>query len=205
MVADPNFWRRFSVAVHQADAEKDSLTTQPQMKHSYVHSISSLTSAHIPQSPTSESHLSPALSPITSIFQHVPSPLAAHAPRAKQQRRPPPAYPPPSKLRKSMSTRSTHPLLPTTSHSKRPSTSLLNISLRSPSCLSLSGRPGAQFRTWTTVTGGANACGSDSWLSAQNRKARQRTWLCWLFWLCALVLVAGVVVAVVILRAHGII
>ncbi|KAL6706958.1 hypothetical protein ACN47E_004908 [Coniothyrium glycines] len=34
VVRDPNFWRRFSIAVHQDDLAKEELTKRPEMKHS---------------------------------------------------------------------------------------------------------------------------------------------------------------------------
>ncbi|KAH3978174.1 hypothetical protein HBI81_026150 [Parastagonospora nodorum] len=45
---------------------------------------------------------------------------------------------------------------------------------------------------------------SGSWLASQKKKSRQRTWLCWCFWLGLMGLVAGVVTAVLILRREGI-
>jgi flagellar basal body-associated protein FliL len=38
---------------------------------------------------------------------------------------------------------------------------------------------------------------SDSWLARQNRKKSRRTCICWIFWLCFIVLVAAVVGVVV--------
>ncbi|CAG5163920.1 uncharacterized protein ALTATR162_LOCUS6578 [Alternaria atra] len=46
---------------------------------------------------------------------------------------------------------------------------------------------------------------SDSWLAQQQRKAKHRTWICWCFWIIFLLLVAGVVVTVLVLKAHKII
>lgn len=46
---------------------------------------------------------------------------------------------------------------------------------------------------------------SDSWLESQKKKQRQRTWICWSFWLCLGVLVAGIVVTLLILKGKGII
>jgi len=45
---------------------------------------------------------------------------------------------------------------------------------------------------------------SDSWLVSQRRKARQRTWMCWLFWTGILTLVAAVVVTILVLKARRI-
>lgn len=46
---------------------------------------------------------------------------------------------------------------------------------------------------------------SEDWLASQHRKARQRTWMCWFFWVVMIFLVTGVVVTVVVLRGKGII
>ena len=69
--------------------------------------------------------------------------------------------------------------------------------------LSLSGRPKQSFRFWTTIT--ADASHSDSWLESQNKKSRQRTYMCWVFWMMFLVVVVGAIVTVLILRGKGII
>lgn len=69
--------------------------------------------------------------------------------------------------------------------------------------LSLSGRPKHSFRFWTTIT--ADASHSDSWLESQNRKSRQRTYMCWAFWMTFLVVVVGAIVTVLILKGKGII
>ncbi|KAF3039737.1 hypothetical protein E8E12_006448 [Didymella heteroderae] len=77
--------------------------------------------------------------------------------------------------------------------------------------ISLSGRPKSAFRFWTTITAGdveneTNAgIRNDSWLESQQRKARQRAWMCWAFWGVFLVVVVGAVVAVLVLRGKGII
>lgn len=72
--------------------------------------------------------------------------------------------------------------------------------------ISLTGRPKSSFRFWTTITAGnADVETSDGWLESQNRKARQRTWICWAFWLGFIVIVVGVIVTVLVLRGKGII
>ncbi|KAK5165699.1 uncharacterized protein LTR77_008622 [Saxophila tyrrhenica] len=38
---------------------------------------------------------------------------------------------------------------------------------------------------------------SDSWLARQNRKRSRRTCICWIFWLCFLLLVAAIVGVIV--------
>ncbi|EAT83093.1 hypothetical protein HBI56_071030 [Parastagonospora nodorum] len=218
-VQDPNFWRRFSTAVHQDDVQKGT----PHLKHSYVDSSPRPISS-APMSPTSQCQLFTPTSPV----------FAPSALRSAQVSTPPPALTrdavwndseqptrQPSKLKKSPSRASTRPLL----HQHQRNTSSLQLTpplplplpqpnapfrthssgLRSPSLISLSGRPREVFRTWTTITGPANhgAC-SGSWLASQKKKSRQRTWLCWCFWLGLMGLVAGVVTAVLILRREGI-
>ncbi|OAL04586.1 hypothetical protein IQ06DRAFT_99069 [Phaeosphaeriaceae sp. SRC1lsM3a] len=258
MVQDPNFWRRFSVAVHQDDLTKEQAASRPDLKHSYVYPSNS-TCPSAPLSPTSQCHLSPAFpaSPITSmsilsasastpalatlrreeIWQaEIEAEKAAEREREEAERATrniAPTVRRPSKLKKSASRASTRPLLRRTTRTsfslspneeelqqqadekphpsfppRRPSfpSSLRRPSIpgfRSPSALSLSGRPRSAFKTWTTIT--ANPHPRDSWLEGQQRKRRQRTWICWCFWLCMMALVAGVVVAVVVLKAHKII
>jgi hypothetical protein len=230
MVQDPNFWRRFSVAVHQDDLEKEQVPRN--LKHSYVPSNPS----PAPMSPTSQCHLSPAFpaSPIASISMSlVSSPTlptlrqeeiwqaefeAERACEREREREQDEPIRKPSKLKKSASRASTRPLLRNQSlnnkHKHSPSfpeplrspSSLRRpdlSGLRSPSALSLSGRPRTVFKTWVTIT--ADPVCRDSWLASQKKKSRQRTWICWCFWLCVLSLIAGVVVAVLVLKAHGII
>ncbi|KAF1916507.1 hypothetical protein BDU57DRAFT_234600 [Ampelomyces quisqualis] len=131
----------------------------------------------------------------------------------------------PSKLQKSPSRASTRPLLVqlsqpqrqtcTYNHAHTPSSpeslgrpslkSLRHTSFlarRSPSALSLSGRPGTMFKTWTTIT--ANPAPRDSWLAGQ-KKSNQRTCICWLFWLCLMLVIVGVVVTMAVLKTHDII
>ncbi|CAE7032087.1 hypothetical protein PTNB73_05123 [Pyrenophora teres f. teres] len=69
--------------------------------------------------------------------------------------------------------------------------------------LSLSGRPNSRFNFVTTIS--ADVENSDTWLARQKKKERHRAWLCWAFWGVLALLVVGVVVTVVVLRAHGII
>jgi hypothetical protein len=104
---------------------------------------------------------------------------------------PPSATPRPSKTkpRKSRARTLSNPL---TRH--------LNISQQT---LGLSGRPGSRFHFFTTVT--ADPSNRDSWLESQRRKQKHRTYICWGFWGVFLLLIAGVVVAVVLLKSRGII
>jgi hypothetical protein len=250
MVQDPNFWRRFSLAVHQDDLSKSPEHTGD-LKHSYVDPS--------PLSPTSQHNLlSPAFpsSPQFPTIALVPAP--AHtvplrqeeiwqsefeaekaAMREMKEKETPKRRP--SKLQKSASRASRRPLLSRSSSTFSRNTSFtfpasnppsanqttytyttttqtntpLVLSpalqrppsalsfLRNPSTLSLSGRRGTVFKTWTEIT--ANPTSSDSWLAGQKKKSKQRAWICWCFWLTFLVLVAGVVVAVLVLKSHGII
>jgi hypothetical protein len=244
MVQDPNFWRRFSLAVHQDDLSKE---TTPDLKHSYVAPQTS----SAPLSPTSQCHLSPAFASPASSMRHLSSPSPLSAPHVSPLRREqiwqsefeaekqlqreqelsvPQTKQKQNKLKKSASQASKRPLLRghartsssftsnsiyTFSQSKTPTTtttiditlqrpqSVLAQALRCPSSLSLTGRPRTMFKTWTEIT--ANPVHSDSWLAGQKKKHKQRAWICWCFWLSVIALVAGVVVAVLVLRAHGII
>jgi hypothetical protein len=234
VIQDPNFWRRFSTAVHQDDFAKD----HQDLKHSYV-DPSPASSA--PMSPSSQCQLFVPSSPVlarSGVVSMPPSALrreqiwqaeieAERRGSAVEMRQKEKV---PSKLKKSASRASTRPLLHqrnkssvhwpsslqsptldlstpspafhTTTLTRPPS---LLAGLRSPSSLSLSGRPRTLFKTWTTITGPANVCPhSESWLAGQKKKSRQRTWICWCFWLGLIALVAGVVVAVLVLRSHGI-
>ncbi|PVH98818.1 hypothetical protein DM02DRAFT_643365 [Periconia macrospinosa] len=69
--------------------------------------------------------------------------------------------------------------------------------------LGLSGRPQSRFKFWTSVS--ADPSNRNSWLESQQRKARQRTYICWGFWLALLAIIAGVVAAVLVLKSKGII
>jgi hypothetical protein len=249
MVQDPNFWRRFSLAVHQDDLSKE---TTPDLKHTYV---APPTSSSAPLSPSSQCHLSPAFASPASSMQQLPTPSPLSPPHVSPLRREqvwqsefdaekqlqlqrererqlcvPAKKQKQNKLKKSASQASKRPLLRNghtrtsssfTSHSvyasaqhtptttttiditlQRPQ-SVLAQALRCPSSLSLTGRPRTMFKTWTEIT--ANPVHSDSWLAGQKKKHKQRAWICWCFWLGVIALVAGVVVAVLVLRAHGII
>ncbi|KAH7092531.1 hypothetical protein FB567DRAFT_576891 [Paraphoma chrysanthemicola] len=240
MVNDPNFWKRFSVAVHEDEAAKKEMADRSDLKHSYVTSSSFSSSA----SP-------PVLSPIDLSFVLAPAPAALPSPGRRKEIwerdswGPPPASREgnrdkngevakdlvsakpkrqPSKLQKSYSTRSTTRLLPASQqtqqqplppatpstpaptkqqHSPKPPPSPRHPrSFRCPSSLSLSGRP-RHFKTWTTIT--ANPSHRASWLESQKKKSRQRTWICWVFWLVLMLVVAGVVVTVLVLKSHHII
>jgi hypothetical protein len=255
-IQDPNFWKRFSTAVHNSDLAKDG---HPDLKHSYVPSAPS----SAPMSPTSQSHLfSPAASVSNLRVVSCPPPALLgtrsdsanglrreevwqaefdtqrrekHEMEERSSSRPRPVRQP-SKLKKSASRASTRPLLShrrqsssihfassshntptlkqtTISQTSLPRPNSILHSLRSPSSLSLSGRPRTLFKTWTTITGNAAAhsnsntdggYNSDSWLESQQRKKRQRTWICWCFWLGLIALVAGVVVAILVLRKYDI-
>lgn len=257
MIRDPQFWNRFSIAVHQDDLEKQLMTTQ-NPKHSYVStSRSPFSPAQSPLgSPTSPTHhLPPPSSPgyppmvqLSSLRSSIMStPLSPLSPLSRETPLSEPTTPdskkskPPKNKRMSkqrprshlQKTPSTKPLLrpdipaatsPQYHKKAAPSSSAsssANIYLdplvlpaspsrpffRAPNLstlsLSLSGRPTSRFKFVTTIT--ADASHRDSWLVRQKKKERQRTWLCWAFWLVFLVLVAGVVVMVLVLRAKHII
>jgi hypothetical protein len=247
MVQDPNFWRRFSLAVHQDDLSKSPEHTGD-LKHSYVDPS--------PRSPTSQHNLlSPAFPPSPQIPTIALAPPAHTVPlrqeeiwqsefeaekaAMREKESVPPPKRRPSKLQKSASRASRRPLLsrssstfsrntssftfpssqPTSANSTYTYTTTTQTTtplspalarppstlsfLRNPSTLSLSGRRGTVFKTWTEIT--ANHASSDSWLAGQKKKSKQRAWLCWCFWLTFMVLVAGVIVAVLVLKSHGII
>lgn len=221
---DPNFWKRFSIAVHQDELLKSEMSLQTQqqneLKHSYVSSspLSSAQPSSIPGSCT-ESPPMPA-PPMATLPRERPT--LDNTLRAGQSAHPKPKRP----LSRLQKTPSTRPLLRPTQYSSTEPPS--PIALASPythhahddlapqpppptklfhhnfSTLSLSlhnGPPGS-FKFWTTIT--ADAPRRDSWLVSQKRKARQRTWMCWLFWTGFLALVAAVVVTVLVLKAKGI-
>ncbi|TKA22609.1 hypothetical protein B0A50_08298 [Salinomyces thailandicus] len=52
--------------------------------------------------------------------------------------------------------------------------------------------------------GGYQLPGSDDWLVRQNKKKSRRTCLCWTFWLCFFVFIAGVIAIVVWLLQSGV-
>jgi hypothetical protein len=214
VIRDPDFWRRFSTAVHLDDAAKEELAKRPEMKHSYVDSF-----------PSAQYLASPALSPVLAPANHlpvVPKPAVLRASlegrESEDMERPMEMEEKktsrPNKLSKSPSTASRAPLLPR-HHSSAPKPLTPSRrksplpSLHCPSTLSLTGRPRSQFKSWTVITGGVrtqtNLSGRDSWLESQTKKSRQRTWICWCFWIGLLALVAGVVVTVLVLRSKNII
>ncbi|KAI4676330.1 uncharacterized protein J4E88_007244 [Alternaria novae-zelandiae] len=243
MVRDPQFWKRFSVAVHQDDLEK---TTQTQgLKQSYVSSSLSPPLG----SPTSQTHL-PITSPPMVQLQSTRSSYAGSSPlsplsaeifssgihtqtaeKEKETDKDKKKERPRSKLQKTPSTKpllrpsisiqefpstttqnayqppfSPLPSSPTHPHpssSSRPHSFFRTPNLSTLSLSHLSGRPSSRFHFTTTIT--ADASHRDSWLAGQQRKAKQRTWICWCFWICFLLLVAGVVVTIIILKQHKII
>ncbi|KAH6883360.1 hypothetical protein BKA58DRAFT_35420 [Alternaria rosae] len=238
MVRDPQFWKRFSVAVHQDDLEK---INHPQdTKQSYVSSslsppLGSPTSqTHLPitsppmvqlQSTRSSYAASNSLSPLSvEIFSGGMNTHTVQKEKEKKKERPR------SKLQKTPSTKpllrpsiSIQELTSTTTQSayqppfsplpsspthpprstSRPHSFFRTPNLSTLSLSHLSGRPQSRFHFTTTIT--ADASHRDSWLASQQRKAKQRTWICWCFWICFLMLVAGVVVAIIILKQHKII
>lgn len=220
VVRDPNFWRRFSIAVHQDEAAKEEMTKRPDLKHSYVSSPSSPSRTPLASS-TPRSPLSLVIPPMALI-----SPVAVHSPLSlpampSSPSGRPPRQPQPPKRRRSklQKTPSTKPLIrPTiqppedapltppqpafTSDTRRTSFSRLSFNRQAnSSTLTLTGRP--TYRFWTTIT--ADPSNRNSWLESQRKKRRQRTWICWIFWGCFLLLVAAIVTTLLILRSKKII
>ena len=235
VVQDPNFWRRFSTAVHQDDAEK-SLEAQSgtsSLKHAYVSTATNTTTTTpktIPTTTTAARTSTPCtpLSPSFSINSGsplhrdaVPYPAPAHTHTH------PYTPPPPERSSKSMSFISqsisftggpltgppspykfaSSPSSPQRRGAKRTSRRISgftrHVNASSLSFGALAGRRGSQFRFCTTIT--ADGTSSDSWLVSQKKKQRQRAWMCWAFWITLAAVVAGVVVAVLLLKAKGII
>jgi hypothetical protein len=204
-IQDPNFWHRFSVAVHNDDAEKQDL------KHSYVISLDIPSTLASPTTPSSQRPLTlesqpPPLSPMS----HDAFPLSPLEPLS------PPTSPSSSiprtpsgrRLKKSPSQHKTKinakspksPRRPSLAHIHAPFTRHGNASNLT---IGLSGRPPSRFKFWTNIT--ADPSNRDSWLEGQRRKRRQRTWICWCFWIGFFVLVGGIVAAILVLRSKGII
>ncbi|KAF1364289.1 hypothetical protein EJ07DRAFT_151581 [Lizonia empirigonia] len=78
MVQDPNFWRRFSVAVHNDEAAApENGTGTKETKHAYVVSLSSPPDSPA-STPTSHCHLSPAL-PAAAFTRPLSAPAPAFA------------------------------------------------------------------------------------------------------------------------------
>ncbi|KAF2852530.1 hypothetical protein T440DRAFT_29830 [Plenodomus tracheiphilus IPT5] len=260
---DPNFWKRFSIAVHQDDLEKSEMSQQKsntsELKPSYVSSShlssaptspASHTSQPTPTSPKSPTDLfsttppSLALSlpaPITSTPQTTleTPPPTAQTPQTQPQPQPQkrtklqkspsqktllrPTLPSPPKtpssqketsiyhttsITKTTTTTTTKPTtktkkttIHTLTHLKPPYKTQQNISNISLNLYP--NRSPSRFKFWTTIEANPPSP-SDSWLVAQNRKKRQRTWMCWVFWGVLGGVVAGVVVAIVVLKERGI-
>jgi hypothetical protein len=214
-VNDPNFWKRFSVAVHNDDASKADL------KHSYVITLDAPDTAHKdpspvttptseaplshsfqlrPLSPTSPSILSPSLkSPGLDNKWPLSSPLASPTtPRngRLQKARPGEHRSPARKASPPVLSQPRRPslahILPFTHHNNSSQMTLGGIT----------GRPASRFKFWTSIS--ADPTNRDSWLEGQRRKRKQRTWICWAFWLGLAAIVGGVVATVLILRQKGI-
>ncbi|KAF2247351.1 hypothetical protein BU26DRAFT_506606 [Trematosphaeria pertusa] len=203
-VRDPMFWKRFSVAVHQEEAAKEEQASRPELKHSYVNSLSTSELPSPIATPTSQSHLSPAFGsfqpqPLSPVAMRPLSPETA----ALAQPTAPATPTTPRRLTKSPSVKA-KPRQPKSP--RRPSLAHNPFARHHNSSqltLGLSGRPQSRFKFWTSVT--ADPSNRDSWLESQRKKKRQRTYMCWAFWLCFFALVAGVVVCVLLLKAKKII
>ncbi|KAF1952845.1 hypothetical protein CC80DRAFT_166826 [Byssothecium circinans] len=230
-VRDPNFWKRFSIAVHQDEALKEELAKHPELKHTYVTALAlsssvSLDSTTMPSpvaTPRSESHiLDPTFTnPIPKFSQH-PQPMSPVALRpmtaapSPDSQRPithptPPATPPlahtqpptrPNRLTKTPTPKSTKSKTSITRPRAR-SNPFTRHANSSQMTLGLSGRPQSRFKFWTSVS--ADPSNRDSWLENQQRKSKQRTYMCWGFWGVVACLVAGVVATVLVLKQKGII
>ncbi|KAF2841064.1 hypothetical protein M501DRAFT_971739 [Patellaria atrata CBS 101060] len=50
----------------------------------------------------------------------------------------------------------------------------------------------------------ARTRGGNSWLERQKRKKSRRTYICWTFWLCFAILVAGLVAVIIWLKNKGV-
>ncbi|KAF1837123.1 hypothetical protein BDW02DRAFT_181301 [Decorospora gaudefroyi] len=198
MIRDPQFWKRFSTAVHQDEQAKESQTSQNKnknLKHSYVNpsSFSSSRGSPTPQTPA----LPPMaqLSPFRASFNNHNTYTSSEPPHPQQSPRR-------TKLKKSPSTKPLlrpiltpepqTPLSPPRSFFRTPNTSTFN----------LSGRPSSRFHFVTTVT--ADGRCRDSWLVRQKKKERQRTWICCAFWGGLVLVAVAIVVTVLVLRAHGV-
>jgi len=217
---DPNFWKRFSIAVHQDDLLKSEMSQHSpehrDLKHSYVSSLF-LSSAQPTMTASSMPSSTPGFPPPAILPRERASPDPSTSARHN-------AYPKPKRTRSKLhKTPSTRPLLRPTLHSPEPPSPIALASPRaeahaahgpapSPaklfhhnlSTLSLGLYSGFHNKPkfWTTIT--ADAPRRDSWLVSQRRKARQRTWMCWLFWTGILTLVAAVVVTILVLKARRI-
>lgn len=195
MVRDPQFWRRFSVAVHRDEEAQAEALSRPELKHAYVQTlspISSSTSTHSPtiqqQQPWPVPTTTQPISP-TSQTSFSPSPITkTTTPLSPRQ---------PSVLRK-----------PPATHKKRQRTlqPLYNsCQNRSTLTLGLTGRPPSRFKFWTSISASADPRNRESWLEEQRRKKSKRTCMCWCFWLVFATLVTGLVITGVILKREGII
>ncbi|KAF2708174.1 hypothetical protein K504DRAFT_468535 [Pleomassaria siparia CBS 279.74] len=221
---DPEFWRRFSRAVHQdeqARVEKEQQKS-PGIKQSYVSPSAHSTHSPPSTSPTSQSALDPkgmAMSSVASLPPFSPSttsdlkePTTPTSIRTHQSSRSHDLQQHPSSSREPSSPTKTIITtlndVPSPTHSPgKPSRSHTSpfTSHRNGSQLTLgfSGRPQSRFKFWTQIS--SDPSNRESWLESQQKKKRHRTWICWAFWLCFLGLIAGVVVCILLLRAKHII
>ncbi|KAF1978907.1 hypothetical protein BU23DRAFT_190464 [Bimuria novae-zelandiae CBS 107.79] len=182
-VQDPTFWKRFSVAIHQDEAAKEGMAQDPNLKHSYVISLAEL------QPPAAATPTSPSERPSSPYILFPQSP-AAHA--LSQPTSPILATSPGSATLKKAQTPPRAHVNPFGRHGNA-----------SQMTLGLSGRPQSRFKFWTSVS--ADPSNRDSWLEGQRRKRRHRTWVCWGFWVCLLLLVGGIVATILVLKSKDII
>lgn len=221
-VNDPNFWKRFSVAVHNDDASK---VAHADLKHSYVISLDAPDPTHTDPSshittPTSDSPLSLAfqLRPLSPIPLSTLSPslddkwpLSPEVPSSplpprngRLQKAPPGSALSPTP--KSPQAKTAPPVF-SFSQPRRPSFAHIHVPFASShhhhngSQMTLggfTGRPASRFKFWTSIS--ADPTNRDSWLEGQRRKRKQRTWICWAFWLALAAVVGGAVATILILR-----
>ena len=124
-----------------------------------------------------------------------PSPLGPNSPPPPPSSKPcKPLHPPPP-ITPKMHRNPSFPSSPSRPFFRAPNISTLS--------LSLTGRPSSRFKFVTTIT--ADASHRDSWLVRQKKKERHRTWLCWAFWMVFMLLVAGIVATILILKSRKII
>jgi len=228
-VRDPDFWRRFSRAVHQDDAQKYTEAQdqaekgqKQDIKHSYVFPSTRRTTSS-PTSPSSVSPLKPAMVTVTNpeplspllftplifgdvkehsipMFSRPTTPRKPKTPTSTIHPLPLPSTSPLNDINLVPSSPLSPPRRPRPTHSSHSFTSHRNTSQLT---LGFSGRPHSRFKFWTQIS--SDPSNRSSWLESQRKKKRQRTWICWVFWLSLLGLIAAVVVVILFLRGKGII
>lgn len=202
---------------HQDDQAKLQMAQDPSLKHSYVISLAEMPSPSTASSatPTSQTHIINShhshhprpLSPVALLSPQSPTHDNKHTDDYDDYHKSPPASPfsPSSPLSPRPPFPKAHTSSSSPSHFPRSTNGhpFARHTNASQLTLGFSGRPQSRFKFWTSVT--ADPTNRDSWLEGQRRKRRHRSWVCWGFWVCLLVLVGGVVATVLVLREKGII